>query len=175
MKTDRKYILGALSLFLCGLFAGCENNVKDLPNYRQKQISVDEGKKITAFMSENAKVKAKLAAPYMRRREMDSPYVQFTNTLHVDFYNDSLVIESVMDCLYGKIEGTGRKSFSAGQCGGQEYSKRGHALLKELWWIRRQKSSIRISRYRSIRQGVRYCMAPGWKRHRISAGILFIR
>src|ERR1700682_1184990 len=76
--------------------------MKTLPNFRQKQISVDEGKKITAYMSESAKVKAKLTAPYMRRSEMDSPYVEFPNTLHVDFYNDSLKIESVMDARYGK-------------------------------------------------------------------------
>ena len=86
----------------CGLLIACENNMKALPNYRQKQISVDEGKKITAYLSENAKVKAKLTAPYMRRSEMDTPYVEFPNTLHVDFYNDSLNIESVMDAKYGK-------------------------------------------------------------------------
>jgi hypothetical protein len=76
--------------------------VKDLPNYRQKQISVDEGKKITAFMSENARVKAKLTAPYMRQSEADTPYVEFPNPLPVDFYNDSLKIESIMNARYGK-------------------------------------------------------------------------
>ncbi len=59
-------------------------------------------------MSENAKVKAKLTAPYMRRSEMDSPYVEFPNTLHVDFYNDSLKIESVMDCTI-MVNGRNRK------------------------------------------------------------------
>ena len=54
--------------FLCGSFAACENNIKTLPNYRQKQISVDEGKKITAYISENAKVKAKLTAPYYAQK-----------------------------------------------------------------------------------------------------------
>ena len=134
MKTDRKYILGALSLFLCGLFAGCENNVKDLPNYRQKQISVDEGKKITAFMSENAKVKAKLTAPYMRRSEMDSPYVEFPNTLHVDFYNDSLVIESVMDCRYGKWKEQEGKVFLRDSVVVKNILKGDTLYCKELWW-----------------------------------------
>ena len=137
MKTDRKYILGALSIFLCGLFAGCENNVKDLPNYRQKQISVDEGKKITAFMSENAKVKAKLTAPYMRRSEMDSPYVEFPNSLHVDFYNDSLVIESVMDCRYGKWKEQEGKVYLRDSVVVKNILKGDTLYCKELWWYQK--------------------------------------
>jgi len=134
LKINRKYLPGALSLFLCGLFAGCENNVKDLPNYRQKQISVDEGKKITAFMSENAKVKAKLTAPYMRRSEMDSPYVEFPNTLHVDFYNDSLVIESLMDCRYGKWKEQEGKVYLRDSVVVKNILKGDTLYCKELWW-----------------------------------------
>ena len=76
--------------------------MKDLPNFRQKHFGVDEGKQITAYMSESAKVKARLTAPYMRRNEVDSPYVEFPQSLHVDFYNDSMTIASVMDARYGK-------------------------------------------------------------------------
>src|SRR5882672_5620304 len=92
-----------LLLSICFLFfSSCENNEKDLPQFRKKQISVDEGKIITAYMSENAKVKAKLTSPYMLRSEMDSPYIEFPRTLHVDFYSDSLTVESLLDARYGK-------------------------------------------------------------------------
>jgi LPS export ABC transporter protein LptC len=120
---------------LCGSFAACENNVKDLPNYRQKQVSVDEGKRITAFMSENAKVKAKLTAPYMRRSDMDTPFVEFPNSLHVDFYNDStLVIESVMDARYGKWREQDGKVYLRDNVVVKSILKGDTLYCKELWW-----------------------------------------
>ena len=108
--------------------------MKTLPNYRQKQISVDEGKKITAYLSENAKVKAKLSAPYMRRSEMDSPYVEFPNTLHVDFYNDSLQIESVMDAHYGKWKEQEGKVYLRDSVVVMNILKGDTLYCKELWW-----------------------------------------
>jgi LPS export ABC transporter protein LptC len=120
--------------FLCGSFAACENNMKTLPNYRQKQISVDEGKKITAYLSENAKVKAKLTAPLMRRSEMDSPYVEFPHTLHVDFYNDSLTIESVMNANYGKWKEQDGKVYLRDSVVVMNIMKGDTLYCKELWW-----------------------------------------
>jgi LPS export ABC transporter protein LptC len=120
--------------FLCGSFAACENNMKTLPNYRQKQISVDEGKKITAYLSENAKVKAKLTAPLMRRSEIDSPYVEFPHTLHVDFYNDSLTIESIMNANYGKWKEQDGKVFLRDSVVVMNILKGDTLYCKELWW-----------------------------------------
>jgi LPS export ABC transporter protein LptC len=119
---------------LCFRFTACENNVKDLPNYRQKQVSVDEGKKITAYMSENAKVKAKLTAPYMRQNESDSPYVEFPNTLHVDFYNDSLNIESIMNARYGKWRQQDGKVYLRDSVVVMNILKGDTLYCKELWW-----------------------------------------
>lgn len=112
----------------------CENNMKALPNYRQKQISVDEGKKITAYLSENAKVKAKLTAPLMRRSEMDTPYVEFPHTLHVDFYNDSLTIESVMNANYGKWKEQDGKVYLRDSVVVMNILKGDTLYCKELWW-----------------------------------------
>ena len=44
---------------------------------------------------------ARLTAPRMYR-VMDSQYVEFSRSLHVDFYNDSLKVESWLDSKYGK-------------------------------------------------------------------------
>jgi LPS export ABC transporter protein LptC len=135
LKTIRIYKIFAIGFFICGLFPACENNIKTLPNFRQKQISVDEGKKITAYMSENAKVKAKLTAPFMRRKELDSPYVEFPNTLHVDFYNDStLKIESVMDARYGKWQEQDGKVYLRDSVVVKNMIKGDTLYCKELWW-----------------------------------------
>lgn len=113
----------------------CENNVKELPNYRKKQVSMDEGKTITAFLSEDAKVKAKLTAPYMRRSEADTaPYLEFPKTLHVDFYNDSLMIESKMDALYGKWRENDQKVLLRDSVVVKNVLQGDTLYCRELWW-----------------------------------------
>ncbi len=120
---------------LCSwLLPACENNMKNLPSFRQKHISIDEGKQITAFMSENAKVKAKLTAPYMRRNEVDSPYVEFPQSLHVDFYNDSLLIESIMDARYGKWREIDGKVLLRDSVVVKNILKGDTLYCRELWW-----------------------------------------
>src|ERR1700733_14608653 len=88
-----------LIFFTC---QGCENNMTTLPHYRKKQTGVEEGKQIEIFYSQNAKIKAKLNAPVMLRYQVDSSYLEFPKTLHVDFFNDTMKVESKMDALYGK-------------------------------------------------------------------------
>ena len=117
------------------LLMACENNMKTLPNYREKHISVDEGKQITAYYSVSAKVKAKLTAPYMRRNEVDSPYVEFPESLHVDFYNDSTrVIESVMDARYGKWREIDGKVLLKDSVVVKNILKGDTLYCQELWW-----------------------------------------
>ena len=136
-KTCYNYVfrlcLGC-GMLVCQLFTACENNMKDLPSYRQKHISVDEGKQSTAYLSESAKVKARLTAPYMRRNEVDSPYVEFPQSLHVDFYNDSLVIESVMDSRYGKWFEITSQVFLRARVVVPNILKGDTLYCPELWW-----------------------------------------
>ena len=122
-----------MALFFTG-FIACENNEKDLPSFRKKQISVDEGIEITAYMSENAKVKAKLVSPYMLRSEVDSSYIEFPKTLHVDFFNDSLVVESQLDALYGKWKEAENKVFLRDSVVVKNILKGDTLRCQELWW-----------------------------------------
>jgi len=137
LSLFRLYTLFIIIGFATLLIGACENNMKTLPNYGQKQISVDEGKKIVAFMSENAKVKAKLSSPYMLRSESDSPYVEFPKTLHVDFYNDTLKIESLMDARYGKWMETIGKILLRDSVVVKNIVKGDTLYCKELWWDQR--------------------------------------
>jgi len=118
----------------CFFLLSCENNEKELPQFRKKQVSVDEGKSITAFMSENAKVKAQLTSPYMLRSEVDSPYIEFPRTLHVDFYNDSMVIESLLDARYGKWREIESKVFLKDSVVVKNVLKGDTLYCRELWW-----------------------------------------
>jgi len=84
------------------LLSGCENDVKVINDLTKKVVMKEEARNIESFLSEKGKMKAKLIAPLMVRVEADTIYVEFPNTLHVDFYNDSIKIETWLDCNYGK-------------------------------------------------------------------------
>jgi LPS export ABC transporter protein LptC len=117
------------------LLSSCENNMKDLPNYRQKHISVDEGRQIIAYYSVSAKVKARLTAPYMRRNEVDSPYLEFPQSLHVDFFKDSTeIIESTLDARYGKRYELDEKVLLKDSVVLKNILKGDTLYCRELWW-----------------------------------------
>jgi len=81
---------------------GCENDPDVIKALTDKRVEVEEGRNIESFLSQSGIMKAKLTAPLMLRVLADTVYVEFPNTLHVDFYNDSLQIETWLDSKYGK-------------------------------------------------------------------------
>jgi LPS export ABC transporter protein LptC len=119
---------------ICIFLYSCENNMNKIPAYRKKQIAVEEGKQIETYYSQNAKVKAKLTSPYMLRYQTDSPYVEFPRTLHVDFYNDSMKVESKMDALYGKYRQYENKVFLKDSVVVKNILKGDTLHCDELWW-----------------------------------------
>ena len=95
--------LVAHSLWLAAfLFTGCENDVKEIKNLTEKKVLKEEAINIESYLSQEGKMKAKLKAPLMLRVAADTLYVEFPNTLHVDFYDDSSNIETRLDSRYGK-------------------------------------------------------------------------
>jgi LPS export ABC transporter protein LptC len=92
--------LGFLLLLFTG-FTACENDYNQIQDLQRKKLTVDEVQTVESFFSQAGKVKAKLKAPYMLRYYDSVPRVEFPRTLHVDFYNDSLVMESYLDAKRG--------------------------------------------------------------------------
>jgi LPS export ABC transporter protein LptC len=91
--------------------------------------SSDPGNKLSA------KVKGKLTAPYMLRfQRADSPYAEFPRTLHVDFYNDSMQIESQMDAHYGKYFQNQEKVFLRDSVVVMNLLKKDTVHCRTLWW-----------------------------------------
>lgn len=79
----------------------CENDDKVLQDWTKKVVMQEEAKDITIFLSQSGKLKAKLTAPVMIRIAADTISVEFPKRLHSDFYNDSAVLETVLDSKYG--------------------------------------------------------------------------
>jgi LPS export ABC transporter protein LptC len=124
-----------LTLLIAGIFAGCENKVQDLPSNARRAIAPDEVEGVKSYMSEGALVKGKLTAPYMLGfQRSDSPYFEFPRSLHVDFYNAGMVIESQMDALYGKFLQTQNKVYLRDSVVVKNVLKGDTLHTPELWW-----------------------------------------
>ncbi len=117
------------------VFYGCENDEKKIPNFNNKRTALEEGHKIESYLSQGGKTKAKLTAPHMYRYQgPDSSYIEFPNTLHVDFYNDTLHKESQVDAHYGKYREWENKVYLRDSVVAINLLNRDTLKTDELWW-----------------------------------------
>ncbi|HTN05649.1 LPS export ABC transporter periplasmic protein LptC [Agriterribacter sp.] len=136
MRTGgRKQFFTCASLYVI-LFclAGCENSEQEIRELTEKKIGVDEARTIETYFSQAGKMQAKLTAPLMYRYQDTLPRVEFPNALHVDFYDDSLQVESVLDALYGRyIEGQKKMYLRDSVVVIQKFNQ-DTLRCQELWW-----------------------------------------
>jgi LPS export ABC transporter protein LptC len=97
IKFSAAFILGCIFLY------ACENSKEEIDNLTKKKLRVEEAVKVNINYTLTGKTKAILQSPLMLRVQDDSmPYVEFPKKVHVDFYNDSTKIESILDAKYAK-------------------------------------------------------------------------
>ncbi len=118
----------------CFVLCGCDSGVSGIPNLRNKRNALDEGHDITIYLSRSGKVEGKLTAPLMYSYQGDSSYTEFPKTLHVDFYNDSLVKESQLDAHYGKDRQWENRVFLKDSVVVINVLKGDTLRCEELWW-----------------------------------------
>jgi LPS export ABC transporter protein LptC len=82
--------------------AACENDPKRIKELTENVVLKEEATNIDSYLSQGGKLKARLQAPLMVRVSADTVYVEFPNSLHVDFYDDSIKIDTRLDSHYGK-------------------------------------------------------------------------
>jgi LPS export ABC transporter protein LptC len=113
MNFTNQYKIKLWAAFLTGCFfiSACENSEKDIKDLASRRIGVEEAKGVSINYSINGQTKAKLTAPLMLRYQDTIPYLEFPKTIHTDFYNDSLKIESWLDARYGRYIETENKVF----------------------------------------------------------------
>jgi LPS export ABC transporter protein LptC len=122
-------------LFFCTAFflSACENSSRDIDDYLKKYDLKEEAINVQTYLSQQGVMKAKLTAPLLYRITSDTQYVEFPKTLHVDFYNDSIKIESQLDALYGKYFENLNKVFLKDSV--TVFNVKGDTLwAPELWW-----------------------------------------
>src|SRR5215213_7813681 len=119
----------------CFFLAACENDPGEIRKMTEKKTAVEEARNVETYMSQDAKIKAKLTAPYMLRYlAADSAYVEFPRTLHVDFYNDTMAMESQVDALYGKYREWEKKVYLRDSVVVMNKLRGDTLRTNELWW-----------------------------------------
>ncbi|MBX2921750.1 MAG: LPS export ABC transporter periplasmic protein LptC [Chitinophagaceae bacterium] len=132
----RSSYLAIVFFALLSLLSACENSEEEIRERARRKMGVDEAKDIETYFSQAGKVKAKLTSVLMLRYQdhQDTPRVEFPDKLHVDFYNDSLQVESVLDALYGKyLEGQNKMYLRDSVVVIQKFNQ-DTLRCEELWW-----------------------------------------
>lgn len=92
----------AALIISCFFLVACENDPQVVKEWTERKVLFEEGKNIESYLSQGGKMKAKLVSPLMYRYQSDTVYAEFPKTLHVDFYDDSVRVESWLTAMYGK-------------------------------------------------------------------------
>jgi LPS export ABC transporter protein LptC len=104
-----KYHIAAL--IGCFFFCACENKMEDVDRFSKKEVSVEEGTNIESYLSNGGVLRAKLTAPLLLRHQTEVPRVEFTRSLHVDFYDSLKQVESQLFAKYGEYKENENKVF----------------------------------------------------------------
>lgn len=114
-------------------FFGCENDPAEVKGPDTRKANIEEAFNIQSFLSQNGELRAKLLAPYMLRYALDTSYLEFTKTMHVNFYDSTGKVESQLDALYGKYMETQSKVYLRDSV--VVFNIKGDTLrTPDLWW-----------------------------------------
>lgn len=110
LKFHTSFFFSAMVLFVC-VFVSCENSIEDINKITAKRIGIETATDVKIIYSIGSKTKSRITAPLMLRHEEAVPYVEFTKTIHADFFDDTLGVESKLDAHYAKYYETESKVF----------------------------------------------------------------
>jgi len=128
-----QYLKKAALLTGCFFVLGCENDMAKVKALTEKKLGIEEGTNIESYLSQNGKVRAKLLAPKMVRYQLDTPKVEFPKSLHVDFYDSTLTVESKLDARYGRYLENENRVFLKDNV--RVFNVKGDTLFcQELYW-----------------------------------------
>ena len=117
----------------------CENDQQEIDRLFNKKVALEEAHKIESYYSDGGIVKAKLTAPLMLRSTQNPIFMEFPKTLHVDFYDDSTRIETILDARYAKYFESEQKILLRDSVVVVN-TKTGDTLrTHELWWDQNKK------------------------------------
>ncbi len=125
----------------CLFLSACENTPEEIQSLTRKKTGVEEAKQVTSYLSQGGQMKAKLTSPLMLRYVTDSSMVEFPKTLHVDFYDSTLKVESQLNARYGRyLDGEGKVYLRDSIV---VFNIKGDTLhCDDLWWFQSQQKFV---------------------------------
>ncbi len=134
-KKHTFYFIATAFLTSCFFISSCENSLDQLNQFTTKRTGVEEAKGVKIIYAIGDKTSARITAPLMLRHQETIPFIEFTKTIHADFFNDSLQITSKMDAHYAKYTETESKVFLKDSV--VVFNNKGDTLYcTELYWDR---------------------------------------
>ncbi len=128
----------------------CENDPDVVNRTNDRRPNVEEALKIESYLSTAGRVRAKLIAPYMKRFTLDTSYLEFPRSLHVNFFDSTGKTESQVDALYGKYLETQSKVYLRDSV--VAFNVKGDTLrTPDLWWDQNTKKfyTDKVVRFKS--------------------------
>src|SRR5829696_1235812 len=162
MNKRFRHIIFWQAAFLgsCLLFLACENDLDKVRGGHERKANMEEANNVQSFLSQNGNLRAKLVAPYMLRYAMDTSYIEFPRTLHVNFYDSAGKVESQVDALYGKYFESIAKVYLRDSV--VVFNVKGDTLrTPDLWWDQNTKKFYTENRVRIQRKGQRVIGGKG--------------
>ena len=133
------FILQAALLIGCLFFLGCENDEETINAWTEKKQMVERATDIVSLFSQEGSLRARLKAPLMLRYQADTIAVEFPKTLHVEFFDSAIRVESWLDANYGKYFETYNRVVLRDSV--RVINIAGDTLTtSELWWDQNQKN-----------------------------------
>lgn len=135
MRFSTYQIIIAALVCGCFFFMSCENSKEEIANLTSKKIGIETAKDVTILYTIGSLTKAKITAPLMLRHVEDIPFIEFTKTIHADFFDAQLQVESRLSAKYAKYFERESKVFLRDSV--VVYNSKGDTLYcKELYWDR---------------------------------------
>ena len=123
--------ISSLSLLL----ESCENSAEQIKALTSRRIGVEEAKMVLIDYATAGKAKAKVSAPKMLHYQDTVPYFEFPSSIHADFYDSNMQVQSRMDARYARYMQTESKVFLRDSV--KLINTLGDTLYcKELYWDR---------------------------------------
>ena len=126
-------------IFILSVFfvSSCENSLEDINKITAKKTGVEVAKDVKIIYSIGDVTKSLITAPLMLRHQEEVPFIEFTKTIHADFFDDSLRITSTMSAHYAKYNEGESQVFLKDSV--IVMNNKGDTLYcKELYWDRRR-------------------------------------
>ena len=106
-----RYKYFAALLAGCFFLSACENDINEVNQLGHPKTGVEVAKEVNIKYSVNGKRKALLTSPLMYRVQDSVSFLEFPNTVHVDFYDARDSFESKLDAHYAKYKDNQSKLF----------------------------------------------------------------